>query len=241
MTRMMRCGAMVAVVCAAAGSRAQAASVHAAPPVCSGTIQPTEARVWTGTNFTGTCYSLKLDSSGDSWTSWNATSGFPNDSIQSARTGTGASLVLFWNDFYTKDNGSPFPLNPNTAFADLGSWDRQASAARVQTFAPYSCNASSGETLALFTDQNLAGDCTELSVAGMHCYYDAFDMGFRNDTLTSVFTSSQTVTSEIYSEHGFTGYAITVPPGPPIYNLGDPRYNINDAVSSVGAPQQSCR
>jgi len=150
MTRLIKLGALAVLICAGGASRAHAASVHAAPPICSGSIQPNEARVWTGTSRTGTCYSLTKD--GDSWTTWNATSGFP-----------------------------------------------------------------------------------------IHCYYEAFDMGFRDNTLTSIINFSSVNTSQLFWDHNWTGSSVTVAPGLHVANLGDPMFNQNDNTSSIAGIQQSCR
>src|SRR5690242_8001178 len=77
-----------------------AAAIYSAPPLCqSGSPGPGQAFVYTAQNYGGICYLLQIDNSGDSWSSWDATTGFPNDQMQSVWVGPNVTLVLFWNTF----------------------------------------------------------------------------------------------------------------------------------------------
>jgi len=174
---------------------ASADAFHGTPPLCSGggpTLE--EAWVYTGQNYSGICYSLKFDNASNSWTSWDASTGFPNDQMQSVWTGDKATLVLFWNSLGTSDNGVPLHFGPGQASGNLGGWNRKASAARLQLFPFGQCaggtylDPSVSATLNLYTDQNFssANDCTKLvrRHAGKD-YSSPVEMGFRNDSMTS--------------------------------------------------------
>jgi hypothetical protein len=82
-------------------------------------------------------------------------------------------------------------IAPNAAYTSLGSWNRQASAVRLQTFTAGNCNQYQATNL--FADLNYSGDCTALSYTSsigtdnyLGSYYNPVYMGFRNDTVTSV-------------------------------------------------------
>jgi len=170
-------------------NRASAAAYRATPPRCTGAGPGiNEAYVYTGQNYSGICYSLMLDTSGgDSWTSFDATTGFPNDQIQSVWVGN-VTLVLFWNSLGNSDNGVPLNFPPGRFSANLGNWNRQASAARVQSFGFGQCGGP--DKLSLYTDQNFSSlnDCIELT--RREYFNDPVGLGFRNDTMTSWINNS---------------------------------------------------
>ncbi|GEM_PF-6682015 len=88
-------------------------------------VQPTTA---------GKCWVLELNLPfvGDPWAGYDASEGFPNDTVQSVRVGTAVRTKLFWNWFYTHDDGAPYSQAAGT-WQNLGSpWGRNASAARLE-------------------------------------------------------------------------------------------------------------
>jgi hypothetical protein len=221
-----------------AGTRqAHAEAVKGVPPLCPDTAPgPNQAYVWTLGGFNGVCCVLDLGTT-DPWSAWDANHGLPNDSIRSAKTGTNVSLVLFWNSFYTKDNGGTFNIPPNTWYYDLGSWDDRTSAARVQTFGAGACNAYGNGTFNLYTDINYGGDCNAL-VVGPRCYADPFEMGFRNDTMSSFYNSNTQYTAGLYIDANFQrlwgGFS-------PLLYGNAANYGGNDALSSMsGDWTRSC-
>ncbi|HEX2585183.1 MAG TPA: hypothetical protein VHL14_08620 [Steroidobacteraceae bacterium] len=176
----------------------QAAAKYETPPMnCADAPEDGEAFIYTGQNFSGTCFRLTIDPKNaglnsffiENWTSWDATTGFPNDKTQSVWMGSGATLVLFWNSFNTKDNSVPLHFGPGEIVASLGGWNGKASAARIQRFAFGNCGATP-DRLVLITDANfnLGGenDCTELN---WNAYNTPVSMGFRNDTVSSVIST----------------------------------------------------
>jgi hypothetical protein len=124
------------------------------------------------------------------------------------------------------------------AVLDLGSWNGKASAARVQIFASNSaCSVSGIALLALLTDQDFQGDCNVLTV-GPWCYSDSFDMGFRNDTLSSLYNAS-TLVPNLYVDSNFLTLWSGIAPGF-ADNLAP--YGANDFISSVsGDRHNDCR
>jgi len=168
-----------------------------------------------------------MDGSGDLWTSWDATTGFPNDAMQSVMVGPDVTLVLFWNDFNARDNGAPFHLGPGENSANLGSWNRQASAARLQWFPFGVCGGTPG-TLALFTDvdfnQSTLKDCNELTP---RVYGNPVDMGFRNDTTSSLINNSDRTFFFYRGSSCFPGSSVC---------LGTAKFTINpfSSASSMG-------
>ena len=237
MTRTAKVGLLVITLCLAAGGQASAEANRSAPPQCFGHIQPNQAWVYLQPGYSSPCYSLEVGTT-DPWTAWDAAYGLPNDAIKSIKTGSGVTLVLFWNNFYTRDNGATLSFPPNSAVRDLGSWNGKASAARVQTFASNSaCSVSGDALLALFTDQDFQGDCNVLTV-GARCYSDPFDMGFRNDTLSSLYNAS-TLVPNLYVDSFFLTLWSGIPPGF-ADNLGP--YGANDFVSSASGDRSvDCR
>jgi hypothetical protein len=192
MTRTMRLGMLVSLICFASSAQVYAATgaQYGTPQSgCTGDPPNNTAYLWTDTYYGGTCYMINVDNYSDTWASWDASTGFPNDSIKSVKIGGTASLVLFWNSFNTSDNGATFmipgPQCTSGQCPSLGSWNNQVSAARIQTFS--SCLSSSAK-LALFTDANWGGDCTLLPFPNN--YFNPVAMGFRNDTTTGVLNSS---------------------------------------------------
>jgi hypothetical protein len=171
---------------------ANASAVRSAPPKdCSGSPQPGEAFIYENTNFKPPCYRLAMDDSPESWTSWDATTGFPNDRIQSVWVGPDVTLVLFWHSFDWSDNVSPVHFEPGVWSTNLRGWNRQASAARLQRF-PFGTCDSTPDKLILFTDTDFNGhgpnDCTELSTSGY--YPNAVAMGFRGRTVSSAINTA---------------------------------------------------
>jgi len=236
--RMTTLGVFVLVLGLASSGPAHAGARNTPPPTCSGgALGANEARVYTQTNRGGTCYSLLInaDGLGDNWTSWEATFGFPNDVIRSAEAGPGVDLSLFWNSFYTKDNGAPLVIRAATFSPDLGSWKGQASAARLQQFIANSCTGASGK-LVIFTDPSFSGDCTELP-SQIRCYRDAVDMGFRNDVLTSVINTSA-FGGQFFAASNWGGSDLIVGAHSSLANLSS--FSFNDIMSSakgtIGAP-----
>lgn len=236
MARTMKLGLVVALLCFASASRAYGYSVSTWPPICSGPIGYYEARVYTGTSRGGTCYSLQMSIFYDVWSSWDATTGFPNDDIESAEAGPLTYLVLFWNGFYTSDNGATKNIGPNQYVSDLGSWKNKASAARVQLFTPGAC-ASTGK-VNFFTDANYGGDCTVLTTN--HSYDNPAQMGFRNDTLTSIKnldSGSQDACLSLNAGLGYPLRRVSSQTSDP--NLGNSGFN--DCTSSVLISEQCWR
>jgi len=229
-------------------SGTHAAAVYGTPPqTCFGGPNDNQAFVFDGRNFTGKCYVLELNPAsemdsalGDQWTSWDATTGFPNDAIQSVWVGNSVTLVLFWNDFNTSDNGAPASFGSNGwyngTFADLNNigWGRKASAARLQTFPFGQCDngLDSENKFILFTNSNFAtnNDCTILNVRG---YFDPVDLGFRNDTASSIINSSDTPFTFVQNSswtHLYFNAFYTVQPHTNVYNLG----SWNDQLTRIG-------
>jgi hypothetical protein len=63
---------------------------------------------------------LNLPFVGDPWAGYDASEGFPNDTVQSVRVGTAVRTKLFWNWFYTHDDGAPYSQAAGT-WQNLGS------------------------------------------------------------------------------------------------------------------------
>jgi hypothetical protein len=211
MTRTMKAGLLGLALSLAGAGQAYAEANHHPPPGCGAEPASNQVLVYTGIKFGGACYCLQLGTT-DPWTAYDATAGFPNDAVRSVKTGSGVNLVLFWNDFYTRDNGGTFTVAPNRGITDLGSWNGKASAARVQTFTPNTCDGNPIGPVVMFTDANLSGDCNILALA-TRCYSDPFEMGFRNDTFSSGFNDSNVYQPNMYFDSHFQKLWATIPPG----------------------------
>jgi len=229
---------------------ANAAADYSAPPRCSGGGPGSgQAWIYSGLNYGGTCYVLNLgNSSGESWTSWDASTGFPNDQIQSVWVGPDVTLVLFWNSFNTKDNSVPLHFGPGQFSGNLGNWNHQASAARLQQFGFGQCG-SNPNRLVLFTDPNFnrngLNDCTELMEGS---YPNPVAMGFRNDTLSSIGNNfSFAVTFALYINSNYKNSGRTLCPfvwDPTLAGDGVSQANANnffDQLSSIDVgPNDLC-
>ncbi len=241
MTRTIRLllGLLVSLICFSSPAQVFAATgaQYGTPPSgCSGNPPNNTAYLWTGTGYSGTCYMINVDNYSDTWASWDASTGFPNDSIKSVKVGANAHLVLFWNGFYTQDNGQPFLIPGSQCTSncsDLGSWKNQVSAVRIQTFV--TCGGS--EKLALFADPNWGGDCTMLPFPNY--YTDPVAMGFRNDTVTGLINTSAQNTACIFANVGFGSPLTTFGPGYLNSNLTGLGWN--DLVSAVKLTAQCWR
>lgn len=217
---------------------ANADASYGTPPLCSGSGPGNlEAWVYTGLNYSGTCYSLKFDENYNEWTSWDVSTGFPNDQIQSVWLGN-VTLVLFWNSLGTGDNGVPLHFSPGQFSSNLGGWNRKASAARVQLFPFGQCSGadvpdSRLTTVVLFTDQNFSSsnDCTVLVTTPGGSYPNPVAMGFRNDSMTSIINNSP-YNAEFFGNCGFWSCngVFTVPPYSSNPNVGD---SFNDSLSEI--------
>ena len=236
MNRTTKVGLLVVTLCLATAGRASANAVRSAPPVClnpTGAPGPFQASVYLQTGFGPTCYTLDMGSTDDPWTAWDESYGFPNDAVRSVKTGSGVTLVLFWNNFNTQDNGATFSFPPNSAVSSLGSWNGRASAARVQTFAANSSCAISvpnNNYMALFTDANFSGDCNAIVIGFGQCYADPFAMGFRNDTMSSVYNASAVYEAAPFADANFHNYLGGISPQSSL-NFAP---IINDRISSMG-------
>ena len=245
MTRMTKLGLAAALLCLAGSSRAYAYAASSWPTTpCSGDIGYYEARVYTGTDRGGTCYELDMNPWEDYWKSWNASTTFPNDDIESAETGPGVTLVLYWAWFYTKDNGAPYNLGPNQYVSNLGSWRNNASAARVQIFPAGVC--ADNDRLLLFTNTNYGGDCTELAKEPVSfTYTDPAKMGFRNDTLSSIKNRFSTGPACLYAAANYGLPRLVTWAQDVIPNLGaipsGPGASWNDITSSISTNGQCWR
>jgi hypothetical protein len=88
--------------------------------------------------------------------------------------------------------------------------------------------------LVLFTHSGWTGDCTELALGGSRPYYwDAVQMGFRNDTLSSVGNTSTVVGDLLFIDAQFQGGYATLNPGDWNGNMVFGVYGYNDIISSV--------
>jgi len=240
MTRTMRLGLLVSLICFASSARVYAATgaQYGTPQSgCSGNPLNNTAYLWTGTNYTGTCYSINVDNYPDTWASWDASTGFPNDIIKSVKIGGDAELFLFWNSFNTHDNGQPLlipgPSCMSGYCSSLGSWNNQVSAARITN---QGCMGGSGK-IALFADPNWGGDCTMLPFPNY--YANPVAMGFRNDTVTGVINSDAQLTGCL-CDNANCGYPIeTIGPGYANSNLT--ALGWNDRVSAVSLLSQCWR
>jgi hypothetical protein len=235
MVQMMKVGILATLLCLASTAPVHAYSQYAPQPVpaanCASDPPASTAYLFTNTDYHDNCYVLSIPSwQSDPWASWDATMGFPNDQIQSAKVGSGTYLVLFWHSFNTQDNGAPLSFTGN--MNNLGSWNRQASAARVQTFAPGVCG-DSGNLLILWTDMSYQGDCTELTLGNSRpAYWDAVKMGFRNDTASSLANRSTQLYETICTNAQFDG-CDTVAPNFSTGTMTIGGYGWNDILSSA--------
>ena len=215
MTRTIIFGFMVSLLSLAGASKAHAYS-QGAPPTCSGAQQYYEARVYTNTNYGGTCYSLNLDVYVDSWASWDSTTGFPNDVIKSVKTGA-AALVLFDKSFSQQDESAPKNIGANTNISDLGTaWRNKASAARLRTFVPGNCPYLNKVTL--HRDANYGGDCTALTIG--NSYSSPVLMGFHNNTLSSIKSQSESDPACLFNYANNSTLLLKVNAGASNPNLG---------------------
>jgi hypothetical protein len=248
MTRTMKFGLLASLFCLANAAQAYADAVYAAPPTSTsctlpweyggplgGGPGPNQAFLWTGTYTTGTCYVLTMDGRAETWTSWDATTGFPNDAIQSVVVGTSVNLVLFWNNFYTQDGGATKNITSFQYAPDLGTWNNRASAARLQTFSPGSCGGTSNRVV-IFTDID-AGDCTEYRSDIISCFTDPIAMGFRNDTLSSVRNTSTSAYAFLYGNVGWGDGYYQISPNTPTTYVGS---YYNDRISCMGVNNNQC-
>jgi hypothetical protein len=201
MTRTTKIGLLVMTLLLATAGQASADAAHSAPTQCLGFIQPNEVRVYLQTGYVGPCYSLFMGTT-DPWTAYDVTYGFPNDAVRSVKVGSNVSVTLFWNSLYTGDNGAVFTVPASFGYSDMGSWNARASAARVQSWSPYTACSGSGDFIALFTDGNYGGDCNKLTV-GARCYSDPIEMGFRTDTLSSWRNASGVFEPNLYIDFNF--------------------------------------
>jgi hypothetical protein len=232
MIKTMKIGLLVSVFCLTTAAQAYANAVYSAPPSgCSGNPGLSQAYLWTGTGYSGTCYSLQMDGSSNPWTSWDATTGFPNDVIQSVKVGSLVTLAMFWNSFTSQDNGSTYSVAPSTWISDLGTWKNQVSAARLQSFS--NCNIT--EAVVLFTDANYGGDCN-VYVPYSSCYRDPVAMAFRNDTVSSAQYNGGSSAATLYENSAFSGSEYDLWSGTQVSNLG----SFNDVVSSMGILNGQC-
>jgi hypothetical protein len=242
-------GLLVALSATAGAAAAHAGAITSAPPLANNCTLPSwaggpanggpasnQAYIYTVTNpnpYGNPCYVLTLDTSGDPWTSWDASTGFPNDVIQAAVTGPSISLVLTWNSFNTKDNGGNFNLTPSQYASSLGSWNRQASAARLQTFNPGNCGGTAGR-LVVWTDPGYSGDCSEYPIVGQaSCYSTPIYMGFRNDTTSSAaYTGS--IYATLYTDSNFNGGRFSLSAGQWSSDMRQSDGRYDDIISSAG-------
>jgi hypothetical protein len=203
-----------------------------------------QAFLFSQLNHEGDCYLLDINSPSEAWNSWDASTGFPNDKIQSVWVGPDVTLVLFWNSFNTKDNGVPLHFRPGESIGNLGNWNRQASAARLQRFEFGVCTATPG-TFMLITDPNfnraLLNDCTVLSYRN---YPNPVSMGFRNDTVSSLMNTTAAVA--FYKDTNFQNYAFIACEEAQLPDLNNPNRgwlqygNFSDTISSVGVIDITC-
>jgi hypothetical protein len=181
-----------------------------------------QAYVYTGTNYTGNCYIFERDSSGDgnSWTSWDTSSGFPNDAIRSVKAGSSVRLTLFWNSLGTGDNGSVFVIGAGWSYSSLGSWNGQASAARmVDSSRAQNCMDGNNE-LVLWTDPSFGGDCNTLATSGYTPWAPEL-MGFRNDSASAVWNAS-TAARYLYRDARNANLVLTPTPNSFYISLNPP-------------------
>jgi hypothetical protein len=197
-------GAMLA----SSGLAMAGGAVYSAPPSCTSQQLrdgpgANEALVFDDLKHKGNCWALTwVDTLNNNyWASWDATTGFPNDKIQSVKTGSGVRLTLFWNGLNTHDEGQPLLIPPSQSqqYENLNSWNKQASAARVVlTSQDQYCwsNPKSGQAgysyLSFWDGSNFGGqDCIMLSLYGysLSGYKDPVAMGYRNDNASSYWTS----------------------------------------------------
>lgn len=140
----------------------------------------------------GTCWVLELPTIfvGDTWGGYDTVGeGFPNDIVQSVRTGSSVRIKLFWNTFFAHDEGATYNQAAGSWY-NLGSpWGGNASAARVEwTGHPANCAATTSYLSIWDTAGSPVGggDCTMLStISSQGHYYDPVQMAFRNDNLSA--------------------------------------------------------
>ncbi len=239
MTRTIRLGFLTGLLCLGSAVQAHAAAQYGAPPqTCSqyGSPGHNQAFIWTGAGYSNPCYVLQIDDNfGETWSSWDATTGLPNDQIKGYWTGPDVTLVLFWNSFYTYDNGAPNHFGPNQYNSTMGNWDNKASAARLQKFNYGQCGTTP-ERLVLYTDANFGGDCTEIKIAES-CYRDPVAMGFRNDTLSSAKNTSTKFDALLWVNASYAGSSYTLAHGQSWTYLS----GFNDVMSSLEDSGIRCR
>lgn len=164
---------------------------------------PLQVFVYSSTNYNGSCWALELEddttrlSYNIDWAGYDATEGFPNDTVRSVKVGSSVRLRMFWNCFYDHDEGggtggAPFTTEVNVS--DLGSpWNGNASAARVELRSQdrHCGNPAHGNFIVLWDDPTYPSpddDCTILS--GLGNYYSALWMAYRNDNASAFWTDT---------------------------------------------------
>jgi hypothetical protein len=226
-------------------ANAYAGSHYGAPPQCSGTSPASnEAYLWTGQNYSGTCYVLSMMANGttessDGWISWDASSQFPNDDIESVWVGSNSKLVLFWNSFNTADSSAPLPFNSGDKYGSLGSWNNQVSAARLQNWTYANCAGSN--RINIWQDANYGGDCTQLdpwhgapNSGNRGMFENPTVMGFRNDTMTAVKSIATTLVVHLWSNTyvgGWSGTYLAISTGSSYPDVSS--YGFNDVMSGM--------
>jgi hypothetical protein len=143
-------------------------------------------RVYTGTNFTGICHMLgrtltiaNLGAPRDQFhQSLTLATNF-NNQIRSIQVGRSVRLRLF-----DGTNFSGAWKWWETSSPDLRGWNGRASSLRVEDRAiKPDCSNLPSNTVAIYEDSDFHGDCRVLSPG---CYDGAEEMGFENDSISSV-------------------------------------------------------
>jgi hypothetical protein len=199
----------------------------------------------------GACWVMtRIADYGDSWTSFDAsTVNFPNDKIQAVHTGSAVRLTLMWNGYSTADNGAVKTIAPASFAYTLGSWNKQASAARlVDSSQPVDCYASQvGNTQfppyvsAMWEAPGFGGnDCNFYNTYGSNTFNSPFAMGFRNDSASSLWNFSPHQNFCVYSNNIMNGFLLCKGQNDGCYDLSSCYYNGsyvngNDKISSVVA------
>lgn len=196
----------------------------------------------------GGCWIMTRDPYGDSWTSFDATTAkFPNDKIQAVHTGASVRLTLMWNSYGTADNGAVYTVGQGSYAYSLGSWNKQASAARlVDSNRPGDCYASQiGNTnlpptvSALWEAPGFGGnDCNVYNTYGSNSFNSPFTMGFRNDSASSLWNFSPHQNLCVYSNSIMNGFLLCKTQNDGCSNLSSCYYNgsyvnANDSISSI--------
>jgi len=144
------------------------------------------------------------------WGGYDTSEGLPNDTIQSIKVGSAVRLKLFANWFWTHDEGATFNVAANNWYSSLGSWNRNASAARLEMNSqdPY-CGSLPPGSLNLYDGYNYQGDCTVLSIASSG-YDGAVHMAYRNDNASSFWTNQGLW---FYDNAGYSSLLFSTPAG----------------------------